>query len=429
MIAGHPQGRGRRLLRRPHTRRVERRRGARAAPGNRRTHVGQAVLPLQRRALARRRPGRSAAARVTQAGPQPRVVAPQQLRRHLDAGPVGVPLVRRMGPRLPLHPDRPRRPGVRQGPAAADAARVVHAPQRTDPCVRVELQRRQPARPRRGCPARVPDRRLDGLRVPGQASSTSCCSTSRGGSTARTPRATTSSRAASSGWTTSGRSTGRRCCPSPPSLEQSDGTAWMAMYALNLLEMALLLAEHDRAYEDSATKFFEHFAYIAERCRQGALGRRGRLLLRRAVFRRRHARCPCACARWSACSRCPRRLTLGQRTLGALPDFAGHLRWFLANKPEYRGVVGSTHVRDGGEGRLLSVVDGERLTRVLSRMLDEDEFLSPYGLRAISRGSSRRPVHRSTWAGSRTRSTTSQASPPRTSSGATRTGAARCGSP
>jgi hypothetical protein len=76
---------------------------------------------------------------------------------------------------------------------------------------------------------------------------------------------------------------------------------------------------------------------------------------------------------------------LGQRTLAALPDFAGHLRWFLANKPQYRDVVGATHVRDGGEGRLLSVIDGDRLTRVLARMLDQDEFLSPYGLRSISR--------------------------------------------
>ncbi len=73
-------------------------------------------------------------------------------------------------------------------------------------------------------------------------------------------------------------------------LEQSDGTGWMAMYALNLLEMAIVLAEHDHTYEDLATKFFEHFAYIAAAAYSaGALGRRGRLLLRRAAAARRHA--------------------------------------------------------------------------------------------------------------------------------------------
>jgi len=54
-------------------------------------------------------------------------------------------------------------------------------------------------------------------------------------------------------------------------LEQSDGTAWMAMYALNMLEIALVLAQHDRAYEDMATKFFEHFAYIAQAMRDKGL--------------------------------------------------------------------------------------------------------------------------------------------------------------
>src|SRR5215469_17551908 len=65
------------------------------------------------------------------------MAAPQQRRRDLHAGPVGVPLVRRVGPGLPLRPDRPRRPGVRQEPADPDAARVVHAPEWADPGVRV----------------------------------------------------------------------------------------------------------------------------------------------------------------------------------------------------------------------------------------------------------------------------------------------------
>src|SRR5581483_11279484 len=64
--------------------------------------------------------------------------------------------------------------------------------------------------------------------------------------------------------------------------------------------------------------------------------------------------------------------TLGQATLKRLPDFAGRFAWFLENKPQYRGVVGETHVRDGVEGRLLSMVDADRLTRILTTMLSED---------------------------------------------------------
>jgi hypothetical protein len=76
--------------------------------------------------------------------------------------------------------------------------------------------------------------------------------------------------------------------------------------------------------------------------------------------------------------------TLGGVTLARLPDFAGRLRWFLENKPRYRDVVGEVHVRDAAEGRLLSIVDPARLTRILEIMLDEGEFLSPHGLRALS---------------------------------------------
>ena len=214
-VDGRAAGRGRRVLRRARPRPADRRRGAGAAPGVRRADVGQAVLPLRRRALARRRPGRPAAARGAPPRPQRRLAAPQQPRRDLDAGPVGVPVVRRVGPRLPLRGARPRRPGLRQGPAAAAAARVVHAPQRPAPGVRVGVRRRQPAGARLGGAAGLRDRRQRATSTSSPGSSTSCCSTSPGGSTARTPRATTSSRAASSGWTTSGRSTGPPRCRWP----------------------------------------------------------------------------------------------------------------------------------------------------------------------------------------------------------------------
>ena len=81
-----------------------------------------------------------------------------------------------------------------------------------------------------------------------------------------------------------------RALPVAGRLEQSDGTAWMALYCLDMLQIAIVLAEQDVAYEDMATKFFEHFAYIADAiARERSLGRRGRLLLRRVATR---WRCP-----------------------------------------------------------------------------------------------------------------------------------------
>jgi hypothetical protein len=174
--------------------------------------------------------------------------------------------------------------------------------------------------------------------------------------------------------------------PSTTRLEQSDGTAWMAMYALNLLEIALVLAQdHHHSYEDTATKFFEHFALIAEAMREKGLwdnedgffydvlafddGRRKPLRVRSMV-----GLLPLAAT-----------TTLGQATLNRLPDFAARFDWFLENRSKYRQVVGETHERDDGLGRLLAIVDGPTLVRVLTRMFDEDEFLSPHGLRALSR--------------------------------------------
>ena len=166
-------------------------------------------------------------------------------------------------------------------------------------------------------------------------------------------------------------------------LEQSDGTAWMAMFCLNLWEITLVLATENPTYEDLATKFFEHFALIASAAQrlwddedgffydalQTRDGRRTPLKVRSVV-----GLLPLAAT-----------TTLGRATTDRLPYFAGHMRWFLDNKPQLARVVSAVHERDGAEGRLLSVVDADQLRRMLTLMLDESEFLSPHGLRAISR--------------------------------------------
>jgi hypothetical protein len=168
-------------------------------------------------------------------------------------------------------------------------------------------------------------------------------------------------------------------------LEQSDGTAWMAMYCLDLLELCLVLAEHDRVYEDLATKFLEHFAYIADALRDQGLWDEDDgffydvLSYPDGTVRPLRVRSMVGLLPLCATT------TLGEHTLGRLNDFATRLAWFLENKRQYREVVGATLSRNGHTGRLLSIVGVDRLERILARMLAEDEFLSPHGLRSLSR--------------------------------------------
>jgi hypothetical protein len=166
-------------------------------------------------------------------------------------------------------------------------------------------------------------------------------------------------------------------------LEQSDGTAWMAMYCLNLWEIALVLAEHNRTYEDMATKFFEHFALIASAAQR--LWDDGDGFFYDALSTRDGNRFPLRVRSVVGLLPLAATTTLGTATVDRLPYFAEHMRWFLANKPEFAGVVSAVHERDGAVGRLLSVVNADQLVRVLRPMLGEDELLSPHGLRAISR--------------------------------------------
>ncbi|GGK72082.1 MGH1-like glycoside hydrolase domain-containing protein [Mangrovihabitans endophyticus] len=169
-------------------------------------------------------------------------------------------------------------------------------------------------------------------------------------------------------------------------LEQSDGTGWMAMYALNLLDISIRLALHDRTWEDMATKFFEHFAYIAEAAyRQGLWddedcffydvlrlpdGHRLPLKARSVV-----GLLPLAATT---------RLSAG--TLNRLPELAARLRWLLGHQSDYADVISARRLSsDGRQQRLLSLVGQDQLLRILARMLDPQEFLSAYGLRTLSR--------------------------------------------
>jgi hypothetical protein len=184
----------------------------------------------------------------------------------------------------------------------------------------------------------------------------------------------------------------RSTLPVSGRLEQSDGTAWMAMYCQHLLELALLLAHHDPTYEDLATKFFEHFALIANALNEKGLWNEedgfyydqlhtdGQVVPLRA--RSVVGLLPLAAV-----------TTLGPETMARLPDFMTRLEWFTTNRPEARAVVQHMESEAHAGWRMLAIVDEARLRRILAAMLDEREFLSDHGLRALSRFHEANPLH------------------------------------
>jgi hypothetical protein len=167
-------------------------------------------------------------------------------------------------------------------------------------------------------------------------------------------------------------------------LEQADGTAWMAMYCLNMLEIALVLAKQDPVYEDMAVKFFEHFAYIGQAVYDQSLWDEedGFFYDVLAVgTERTPLRARSIVGLLPMCAT----TTLEASTLERMPWFAEHFEWFVRHKQRFAENVVRPHALGPHVAHLLAIVDPVRLRRLLERMLSEDEFLSPYGLRALSR--------------------------------------------
>jgi hypothetical protein len=177
-------------------------------------------------------------------------------------------------------------------------------------------------------------------------------------------------------------------------LDQADGTGWMAMYCLNMLEIALELARQDATYEDVATKFLEHFFYIAHAMndRPTVRGEEGVDLWDGAdgfyydVLRFPDGRFEFMRVR-SLVGLTPLLAvaTLDSDLLEKLPGFALRLSWFLKHRPDISKDAASV-TREGQDARrLFAAVNEERLRKLLEYALDENEFLSPYGLRSVSR--------------------------------------------
>jgi hypothetical protein len=184
--------------------------------------------------------------------------------------------------------------------------------------------------------------------------------------------------------------------PTGGSMDQADGTAWMAMYTLNLLRISLELAESNTVYQDTATKFFEHFLYIAEAMTD--LGGKGiglwdeqdgffydALRLPGGRVEKMRVRSLVGLIPMLAVE------VIDASTTSHLPDFSSRLRWFLRYRPDLAKLISRWAEPGMAERGLLSLLRGHRMKMLLVRMLDEAEFLSPHGVRSLSRAHLKEP--------------------------------------
>jgi hypothetical protein len=180
--------------------------------------------------------------------------------------------------------------------------------------------------------------------------------------------------------------------PTGGHLEQSDGTSWMAMYSLNMLAIAMELARRNPAYEDVASKFWEHFLNIAHAMSGGRQhGGRGHDLwddedgfFYDVLHTPDDGRIPLKVRSLVGLIPLLAVETLDSGMLSRHEAFERRMNWFVEHRPDLTDNVACMRTPGSGERRLLSIVDPDRLRRVLSVMLDEKEFLSPFGIRAIS---------------------------------------------
>ncbi|MGI4984717.1 MAG: MGH1-like glycoside hydrolase domain-containing protein [Janthinobacterium lividum] len=178
--------------------------------------------------------------------------------------------------------------------------------------------------------------------------------------------------------------------PTGGRIDQSDGTAWMAAYALDLMSIGLELAAENEAYVDISVKFFEHFLYISGAI-NGADEAGASLWDEQDEFFYDALKLPDGTS-------VPLKVrsivglsplfavhVLDSAAVGKLPRLEERLRWFLRHRPDLAQLVSRWYEPGKGNTMLLSLLRGHRMKRLLTRMLDETEFLSDYGVRSLSR--------------------------------------------
>ena len=173
-------------------------------------------------------------------------------------------------------------------------------------------------------------------------------------------------------------------------LEQSDGTSWMAMYCLNMLAIAFELAKEESVYEDVASKFFEHFVYISD-----AMNNVGHLNTKLwnerdgfyydVLHTENERNIPIKLRSMVGLIPLFAVATFDADWLDSMPMFKARADWFLENRPDLTDSINSLQHQGRENRRILSIVTKENLESILRYMLDETEFLSDYGIRALSR--------------------------------------------
>jgi hypothetical protein len=178
--------------------------------------------------------------------------------------------------------------------------------------------------------------------------------------------------------------------PTGGHIEQADGTGWMAMYSLNLLAIAMELAKEDPSYEDVASKFWEHFLHIANAINN--LGNDGTGMWNEQdgffydiLHLPGRAHMPMRIRSMVGLIPLFAVETLDSGVIDRLPGFKRRMEWFIEHRPDLTKNVASMRDKGTKDRRLLSIAGEDQLRRVLQFMLDENEFLSPYGIRALSR--------------------------------------------
>lgn len=176
--------------------------------------------------------------------------------------------------------------------------------------------------------------------------------------------------------------------PGGGQIEQADGTAWMAMFCLNMMRISLELAKYNPVYQDLATKFLEHFLYIAEAIT--SIGDGIDLWDKEDEFFYDVLQTDDSCTKLKVRSMVGliplfAVEVIDPDTISESAEFGERMDWFLNYRPDLSNLVSKWNIEGKGERRLFSLLRGHRLKKLLKRMLDETEFLSDYGIRALSK--------------------------------------------